>query len=128
YGIGVNRIIAALAETCHDEKGLIWPVSVAPFEAVVIPLNVKDEAVRQAAETVYRELTDAGVDVLLDDRDERPGVKFNDADLIGFPVRVVVGGKGLAEGVVEVKRRTDEQPEKVPKADALKRVREMLGR
>ena len=127
YGIGVNRIVAALAETCHDEKGLIWPVSIAPFEVVVAPLSVKDEAVRNAAEGLYRELQEAGVDVLLDDRDERPGVKFNDADLIGFPVRVVVGGKGLAEGVAEVKRRTRDQPEKVPLAGTVARVRELLG-
>lgn len=127
YGIGVNRILASLAETSHDDKGLIWPVAVAPYEAVVIPLNVKDEAVRQAAEKVYEGLKAAGVDVLIDDRDERPGVKFNDADLIGFPVRVVIGGKGLAEGVAELKRRTDDQPTKVPLAEAVARVKELLS-
>lgn len=126
YGIGVNRIVAALAETCHDEKGLVWPVAVAPFEAAVIPLNVKDDAVRNEAEAIYTGLQEAGVDVLLDDRQERPGVKFNDADLIGFPVRVVIGGKGLAEGVVEIKRRTDEESTKVPLAEAVSRVRELL--
>lgn len=126
YGIGVNRIVAALAETCHDEKGLVWPVAVAPFEAAVIPLNVKDDAVRNEAEAIYAGLQEAGVDVLLDDRQERPGVKFNDADLIGFPVRVVIGGKGLAEGVVEIKRRTDEESTKVPLAEAVSRVRELL--
>src|SRR5690606_8662924 len=114
YGIGVNRIIAGLAETSHDEKGLIWPVAIAPYETVVVPLNMKDAAVREAAERLYQQLSDAGVDVLLDDRAERPGVKFNDADLIGFPVRVVIGGKGLTEGVAELKRRTADQPEKVP--------------
>ena len=119
YGIGVNRIIAAIAETSHDEKGIIWPVAIAPFAAVVVPLNMKDAAVREAAETLYRELLAAGVDALLDDRDERPGVKFNDADLIGFPVRLVIGGKGLAEGVAELKRRTDAEPTKVPLADAV---------
>ncbi len=126
YGIGVNRIVAALAETCHDEKGLVWPVAVAPFEAAVIPLNVKDDAVRNEAEAIYTGLQEAGVDVLLDDRQERPGVKFNDADLIGFPVRVVIGGKGLADGVVEIKRRTDEESTKVPLAEAVSRVRELL--
>ena len=126
YGIGVNRIVAALAETCHDEKGLVWPVAVAPFEAAVIPLNVKDDAVRNEAEAIYTGLQEAGVDVLLDDRQERPGVKFNDSDLIGFPVRVVIGGKGLAEGVVEIKRRTDEESTKVPLAEAVSRVRELL--
>jgi prolyl-tRNA synthetase len=127
YGIGVNRIIAALAETSHDDKGLIWPVAVAPYEVVVVPLNVKDDAVRQAAEKIYADLLAAGIDVLIDDRDERPGVKFNDADLIGFPVRVVIGGKGLAEGAVELKRRTDDQPTKAPLADAVPRVRELLS-
>lgn len=127
YGIGVNRILAALAETSHDDKGLIWPAAVAPFEAVVVPLNVKDEAVRTASEKVYEELKAAGVDVLLDDRDERPGVKFADADLIGFPVRVVIGGKGLAEGIAELKRRTDDQPTKVPLTDAAPRTRDLLA-
>lgn len=127
YGIGVNRILAALAETSHDDKGLIWPAAVAPFEAVVVPLNVKDEAVRTAAEKIYADLQSAGVDVLLDDRDERPGVKFADADLIGFPVRVVIGGKGLAEGMAELKRRTDDQPTKVPLAETVKRTRDFLA-
>ncbi len=127
YGIGVNRIVAALAETCHDEKGLKWPVAIAPYEVVVVPLNMKDAAVREAAEAIYVELKETRSDVLLDDRDERPGVKFNDADLIGFPVRVVIGGKGLAEGVVEIKRRTDEQPEKVPLASVVARIRELLN-
>ncbi len=126
YGIGVNRIVAALAETCHDEKGLKWPVALAPFEVVVVPLNVKDAAVREAAETIYNDLQAQGVDVLIDDRDERPGVKFNDADLIGFPVRVVVGGKGLAEGVAEIKQRSEEQPTKIPLADVTSRVKGLL--
>jgi len=126
YGIGVNRIVAALAETCHDEKGLKWPVALAPFEVVVVPLNVKDPPLREAAEKIYNDLKANGVDALLDDRDERAGVKFNDADLIGFPVRVVIGGKGLTEGVVEVKRRSDEQPAKVPLADVTSRVAELL--
>ncbi len=127
YGIGVNRIVAALAETSHDEKGLIWPAAIAPFAVVVAPLSVKDAAVREAAEKVYRELLAAGVDAILDDRDERPGVKFADADLIGFPVRVVIGGKGLAEGVAELKRRTDAQPEKVPLEGTTRRVQELLA-
>ena len=127
YGIGVNRILAALAETSHDDKGLIWPVAIAPFEVVVVPLSAKDDAVRQAAEKIYADLQSAGIDVLIDDRDERPGVKFNDADLIGFPVRVVIGGKGLAEGAVELKRRTDDQPTKVSLAETVTRVRELLS-
>ncbi|WP_437204842.1 proline--tRNA ligase [Planctomicrobium sp. SH664] len=110
YGIGVNRIIAGLAETCHDENGLIWPMSVAPYEVELIPLNVTDPAVMQVAEQLYANLKTAGIDVLMDDRDARPGFKFKDADLIGIPLRVVVGGKGLKDGVAEVKWRTEQDP------------------
>lgn len=110
YGIGVNRILAGLAETKHDDNGLIWPMSVAPFEVLVIPLNVTDTAVTEAANRVYNELKTRGVDVLIDDRDARPGFKFKDADLIGIPLRVVIGGKGLKEGVAEVKARTEAEP------------------
>ncbi|WP_437188039.1 proline--tRNA ligase [Planctomicrobium sp. SH668] len=110
YGIGVNRIVAGLAETQYDENGLIWPMAVAPYEVIVIPLNVTDSSVMEAAERIYAELKGAGVDVLMDDRDARPGFKFKDADLIGIPLRVVVGGKSLKEGVAEVKLRTASAP------------------
>lgn len=110
YGIGVNRIIAGLAETRHDENGMIWPMSVAPYEVLVIPLNVTDAAVMDAAEKIYSGLQGQGLDVLMDDRDARPGFKFKDADLIGIPLRVVVGGKGLKDGVAEVKWRTEANP------------------
>ncbi len=108
YGIGVNRIIAALIENQHDENGILWPISLAPYEVVITPLNVMQEDVMQAAEKLYAQLTAAGVDVLLDDRDYRAGVKLKDADLIGIPLRVVVGGRGLAEGNLEVKWRHEE--------------------
>ncbi len=114
YGIGVNRIVASLAETSFDENGLIWPLSIAPYEVVVIPLNVADPQVMSLAERFYAELQQAGVDVLLDDRDARPGFKFKDSDLIGFPLRLVIGGKGLQEGLAEIKWRTASEPEKVP--------------
>jgi len=126
YGIGVNRIIAALAETSHDENGLIWPLSVAPYEVLLIGLNMNDGSVVGAADRLYEELKQRGVDVLYDDRDARPGVKFKDADLIGFPLRVVVGAKGLRDGAIEVKWRTDASPEKVPVEEAVDRVLEML--
>ncbi len=113
YGIGVNRIIASLAETSHDENGLIWPLAIAPYSVLLIPLNIKDEEVMKVAENLYDELQEAGVDVLLDDRKDRPGAKFKDADLIGIPLRVVIGGKGLKEGKLEFKWRTDESPSKV---------------
>jgi len=106
YGVGVSRLMAAAIEQHHDENGIRWPVPIAPFEVVVVLVGVKDEAQKQAAEGLYRDLQAAGVDVLLDDRDERPGVKFKDADLLGIPIKVVVG-KSLAEGTVEVSLRRD---------------------
>ncbi len=126
YGIGVNRIVAGLAETCHDEKGLIWPITVAPFEVLVIPLKTDDAETLQLAEKVYAELKEQGIDTLLDDRPARPGVKFNDADLIGIPFRLVIGGKGLQEGLIEVKARTAESPEKVPVDQAVAHVAELV--
>ena len=99
YGIGVTRVVAAIVETCHDEGGIVWPMSVAPYTVELIPLNVTDEEVMAAVNKIYDELKEAGVDVLMDDRDQRPGFKFKDADLIGLPVRVVVGGKGLKKAM-----------------------------
>lgn len=108
YGIGVSRLVAAIVEQHHDDKGIVWPASVAPFHVHVIPVNIRDEKQRTTAEELYRQLTERGTEVLLDDRDERPGVKFNDADLIGVPVQVIVG-KRASEGLVEWKwRRTGE--------------------
>jgi prolyl-tRNA synthetase len=105
YGIGIGRLMAAVVERNHDEKGIIWPVNVAPFEVVVAVLNPKDVATSEAGERFYEELTQAGLDVILDDRDERPGVKFTDAELIGIPWRLTIGPKGLANGKVELVRR-----------------------
>jgi prolyl-tRNA synthetase len=105
YGIGIGRLMAAVVERNHDEKGILWPVNVAPFEVVVSVLNPKDVATSEAGERFYEALTQAGLDVILDDRDERPGVKFTDAELIGIPWRLTVGPKGLASGKVELVRR-----------------------
>jgi prolyl-tRNA synthetase len=105
YGIGVTRIVAAAIEQNHDKDGIIWPVPIAPFEATVLELQQDDAGVRAASQRIYEELQRAGVEVLYDDRDERAGVKFKDADLVGIPYRVAVGKKGLAEGVVELKLR-----------------------
>jgi len=105
YGIGVGRALAAAVEANHDDDGIVWPIALAPHEAVVTVVKTGDEATMQAAEAIYQGLLDAGVDVIIDDRDERPGVKFADAELIGFPYRVTVGPRGLAEGEVEVMRR-----------------------
>ena len=106
YGVGVSRLMAAAIEQHHDENGIRWPIPIAPFEVVVVLVGVKDDAQKQAAEDLYHDLQVSGIDVLLDDRDDRPGVKFKDADLLGIPVKVVVG-KSLAEGTVEVSLRRD---------------------
>ena len=109
YGIGVNRIVAAAVEAGggHDENGIVWPLSLAPYEIAIVPLQVQNAAVLEAAETLEKQFTAAGLDVLVDDREQRPGVKFKDADLIGIPLRVVIGERGLKEGTIEVKWRTD---------------------
>ncbi|MGD2050903.1 MAG: proline--tRNA ligase [Acidimicrobiia bacterium] len=114
YGIGVERNLAAVVEAHHDDKGMVWPVAVAPFEVVVTVVKVGDDASMEAGESLYRELRDAGVDVVIDDRDERPGVKFNDAELIGIPYRVTVGPRGLAAGTVELTVRSSGETRDVP--------------
>ena len=105
YGIGIERTMAAVVERCHDDAGIVWPLAVAPFEVVVTILNPRDAATSDAGGGLYDALVGAGIEVLLDDRPERPGVKFNDADLIGVPYRLTVGPKGLEEGKVELMRR-----------------------
>ena len=106
YGIGVTRTLQAIIEQSHDDMGIIWPISVAPYTVCITPLNVAPEsAVMKCAETIYAELTGLGVDVILDDRNDRPGVKFKDSELVGFPIRVGIGDKSLAKGEVEIKPR-----------------------
>lgn len=127
YGIGVTRTIAAAIEQFHDEHGIMWPVAIAPFEVAIVPVSSKDQDQVRIAGDLYQALQAAQADVLLDDRNERAGVKFNDADLIGYPVRVTVGKKSAAEGTVEIKiRRTGEQ-EVVPIDQAVARVQEILA-
>ena len=123
YGIGVERILAAAVELHHDADGIRWPMSIAPLHVALLPLQMQDPQVREAGEKLYRELTAAGVEVLLDDRDERAGVKFKDADLIGLPLRLAVGKKGLVEGKVEWKPRGAAQVELVPLGEVVARVR-----
>jgi len=120
YGIGVTRIMAAAIEQNHDKDGIVWPVPLAPFEVNVLELQQDDDNVIATATRIYDELTAAGIEVLYDDRDERAGVKFKDADLIGIPFRLAVGKKGLAEGVVEVKRRNGTEVRKMKPEDAVK--------
>ncbi len=107
YGIGIERTMAAVVERCHDEAGIVWPVQVAPYEVVVTVVNPNDVATAEAGAQLYEALQAAGIDVLLDDRDERPGVKFKDADLVGIPYRITVGPKGLAKKQVDLTRRRD---------------------
>jgi prolyl-tRNA synthetase len=113
YGIGVERILAAAIELHHDEKGMQMPLAIAPYHATVLTLG-KEPELAKAAEEVCAALAQAGVEVLYDDRDERAGVKFNDADLVGIPIRIAVGRRGLAEGKVEWKLRSSSQVELVP--------------
>ena len=129
YGIGVSRTVQAVIEQCHDKDGIVWPAAVAPFQVVIDLLDPKDEAVAKVAADLEAQLEAAGIDVLVDDREERPGVKFKDADLIGFTVRVVVGAKGLARGGVEVKARRDpkEAMKVVAPADAVAATRDLLA-
>lgn len=126
YGIGVNRILAGLVETSHDKDGIIWPMSIAPYEVVVSPLNVNQDDVKAAGEKLYAELQAAGIDVLYDDRDQRPGVKFKDADLIGIPLRVVVGGRSLGEGKLEIKWRHESAASQIPLEGAAAAIKQMV--
>jgi prolyl-tRNA synthetase len=121
YGIGVSRLVAAAIEQNHDADGIAWPMAIAPYHVIVTSLG-KEDAVREAAERVYEALRARGVEVLFDDRDERPGVKFKDADLLGIPLRLTVGGKGLAQGSLELKRRGEKEFTLVPVAEAAERV------
>jgi prolyl-tRNA synthetase len=117
YGIGVTRIVAAAIEQNHDPRGIVFPAPMAPFAACLVPIGYhKSAAVREAADRLYAELAAAGVDVLMDDRDERPGVLFADMDLIGIPHRVVLSERGLAAGNAEYKGRRDEKPRDLPLA------------
>lgn len=126
YGIGVTRVAASAIEQNHDEKGIVWPVQLAPFKVSVVPLAVKDEEVMKNAETIYKILNDTGLEPLLDDRDERAGVKFTDAELIGIPVRVTIGKKTLEKGCVEVTVRKTGITEEVPVEKCTERVAELI--
>lgn len=126
YGIGVSRTMAAAIEQNFDENGIVWPVPIAPFQVVVVPVSVKDTAQLALAEQIYSALQEAGIEAVIDDRDERPGVKFKDADLIGYPLRVTVGSKAVAEGVVEVKVRRSGEEFKYALNDYVQKVKGLL--
>ena len=125
YGIGVGRTMAAAVEQHHDADGIVWPLALAPFEIEIVSLNPADEAARSHSDRLYETLAAEGADVFYDDRDERPGVKFKDADLLGFPIRVNVGGRALKEGKVEIVTRRDRQTRAVPVAEALSAIRDI---
>jgi prolyl-tRNA synthetase len=127
YGIGVGRTMAAAVEQHHDADGIVWPFALAPFEIELVSLNPADETARTAADALYDAMATAGFEVLYDDRDERPGVKFKDADLLGFPIRVNVGGRAFKEGKVEIVTRRDKQVRAVASGDALAAVQAVRG-
>ncbi|MDF1524908.1 MAG: proline--tRNA ligase [bacterium] len=126
YGIGVGRTAAAAIEQNHDDKGIIWPVPIAPFTVALLSLDPGKEEVHAVAEKIYDDLIQMGVEVLFDEREERPGVKFNDADLLGLPLRVTVGGRGVKEGVAELKERATGEERKVPIEKVADIVKEMI--
>lgn len=126
YGIGINRIMASAAEICHDEKGLVWPDALAPYLVHIVSVKHDDDKTREAADNLHGRLTEAGIDVLMDDREARAGVKFNDADLIGIPIRVTIGPKALKDGCVEIKRRTETEVSLCPVEECVDRISSML--
>jgi len=126
YGIGINRIVASAIEAANDENGIIFPISIAPFEVIIVSVNQDDAEVVGAGEKIYNELKSKGIEVLLDDRDERAGVKFKDADLIGIPVRITVGKKALQTGNVEIKLRTEPKPTLIPVDTAIAKTIELV--
>ena len=124
YGIGVTRVVAAAIEQNHDSAGIIWPDTIAPFEVVLVPINYQKSAqVQLAADSLYRELATAGFDVLLDDRDARPGVKFADSELMGIPHRFVIGERGLSDGSLEYRHRRETESRLIPLAEAIATIR-----
>jgi prolyl-tRNA synthetase len=126
YGIGISRLLAAAIEQNHDENGIIWPFAIAPFQAMILPINYKEERLQKAADRLYEELRQRKIDVLLDDRDERPGVKFKDADLVGIPLRVTVGAKSLDKGCIELRWRRDGSMKEIPIEEAADRIQETI--
>jgi prolyl-tRNA synthetase len=122
YGIGVDRTIAAVIETSNDEKGIIWPITIAPFECVIVPIATKDEKIMEISNKIYEELLSKNVDVAIDDRDETVGVRMNDLDLMGIPFKIIVGKKAINENKIEVKRRDNGQTYEIPVSEAVDEI------
>jgi prolyl-tRNA synthetase len=127
YGIGINRILASMIEISHDENGMILPVSIAPWQVIITPAGVTDE-ITQAAEKIYKQLLDKGVEVLIDDRDVRGGVKFKDADILGIPIRVTLGKNSVAQGKAEMKLRRESENVLIDIDATADKVVEMIGK
>jgi prolyl-tRNA synthetase len=130
YGIGVSRVVAAAIEQNNDERGILWPDALAPFQIALVPLRYENEDVRAATDKLYADLTAAGFDVLLDDRDKKtsPGIKFADMELIGIPHRIVVSDRGLADGNLEYKSRRETEAQAIPVAEVLSFIQARTGR
>lgn len=126
YGIGVSRTLAAAVEQNYDEDGIVWPKNIAPYHVIIVPISVRDAEQMKAAETIYQDLEKRGIEVVLDDRNERAGVKFKDADLIGFPVRLTIGKKTTEKGLVELKYRSEKESQDVPLEEIIDRVVEFI--
>ena len=125
YGIGPGRVLASIIEQNNDEHGMILPLSIAPYKVCIVPTNTNDESIMNYAEELYEKLENEGIDTLLDDRDERPGVKFNDMDLIGIPIRITVGKK-LVDGKVEFKLRKEQDIIEIDKDEAFGKIKEVV--
>jgi prolyl-tRNA synthetase len=125
YGIGINRIVASAIETLYDKDGIVWPISIAPYQVIIVPAGNQDEIVKASAK-LYSELSEGGAEVLLDDRDARGGVKFKDADLIGVPIRITIGAKSIAENCAEVKLRRESEITKVPLDKVKEKVLQLI--
>jgi prolyl-tRNA synthetase len=126
YGIGVGRTVAAAIEQYYDQNGIIFPMPIAPFQVLILPVNIKMEFLKETAEQLYQTLSDNSIEVLYDDREETPGVKFKDADLIGIPLRVTLGEKNLKKGLVEIKKRRTGEIFLVEKEEVLSKIKEMI--
>jgi prolyl-tRNA synthetase len=126
YGIGIGRTVAAAIEQSYDQNGIIFPMPIAPFQILLLPVNLKIDQLQETAEQLYQNLLEEKVEVLYDDREETPGVKFKDADLIGIPLRVTLGEKNLKKGLVEVKKRRTGEILLVKKEEAVSQIKEMI--
>jgi prolyl-tRNA synthetase len=127
YGIGITRLMAAAIEQNHDANGIIWPFALGPFHVLLLPINYKDKAIQKTCDELYAGLQKRGVETLVDDRDERPGVKFKDGDLIGIPLRVTIGAKGLEKGCVELRWRHGGKSEDIPIVEAAQTIQKIIG-